>query len=315
MIEMWISVINFPRKWIFLLCIWGWLSGPISAHASLATTQDFPILKGPYLGQDPPGDTPELFAPGIISTCTQHSSVYFSAEGRALVFSRMFPRPSVILYMQEVDGTWTLPQVIAEGLTPFLTSDGDRIYFSTWSLWVVDRTSRGWGVPRELGPAVNFQKRQDGPSVTRNGTLYYCSMFGDRDGIYRVRFQNGRYSQRMKIGGGVNSPHVDGMPYISPDESYLIFASFRPGSQGLGDLYISFRKAGGEWSSPVNLGPKINTSAKEGFPFVTYDGKYLFFMSNRVSELNEGRIPDGPGNVYWVDAALIPRLRRRVLGK
>ena len=51
------------------------------------------------------------------------------------------------------------------------------------------------------------------------------------------------------------------------------------------------------------------TSAKEAFPFVSFDGKYLFFMSTRVSRLNPSKIPDGPGNVYWVDAGIIQKYR------
>ena len=34
-------------------------------------TKDFPVLKGPYLGQKPPGMNPEIFAPGIISTAVE----------------------------------------------------------------------------------------------------------------------------------------------------------------------------------------------------------------------------------------------------
>ena len=61
-------------------------------------------LKGPYLGQVPPGATPKLFAPGIISTCTQHSSVYFSRDGKEVYFSRLYPRPPVIMVMREENG-------------------------------------------------------------------------------------------------------------------------------------------------------------------------------------------------------------------
>jgi hypothetical protein len=52
-------------------------------------------------------------------------------------------------------------------------------------------------------------------------------------------------------------------------------------------------------------------SKKEAFPFVSFDGKYFFFMSNRVSELNRTRIPDGPGNVYWMDALFIEEFRQK----
>jgi hypothetical protein len=74
------------------------------------------------------------------------------------------------------------------------------------------------------------------------------------------------------------------------------------------DLYVSYKNGDGSWTAPANLGPTINTAAKEAFPFVTFDGKYLFFMSNRMSALNRSLIPDGPGNVYWVDARVIRAL-------
>ena len=63
------------------------------------------------------------------------------------------------------------------------------------------------------------------------------------------------------------------------------------------------------------MGPTINTGAKEAFPFASSDGKYLFFMSNRVSELKESRIPDGPGNVYWVSARIIEEFWIQELGR
>jgi hypothetical protein len=77
----------------------------------------------------------------------------------------------------------------------------------------------------------------------------------------------------------------------------------------MSDLYISFRYNDGSWTTPKNMGRKINSDAKEGYPYVTVDGKYLFFYSTRVSALNERRIPDGPGNVYWIDAKMIQELK------
>ncbi len=272
------------------------------------TPGSFPVVQGPYLGQKPPGKTPELFAPYIISTGTQHSSVYFSPDGREVYFSRMLPLPSLILYMCEDNGTWTPPQVVCEGLTPGLSPDGQTVLFSTWELWRLYKTPSGWTEPEKLGPHINFQKRQDSPYVSADGTLYFCSMFGGRDGIYRARLENGTYLRPERLEYGISSEYSDFSPYIAPDESYLIFASTRPGF-GITDLYISFRNRDGTWTKPTNMGQTINTGAKEAFPFVSFDGKYLFFMSNRVSELNKTRIPDGPGNVFWVDASVIEGYR------
>ena len=272
--------------------------------------ETFPILRGAYLGQNPPRDRAELFAPGIVSTCMQHSSVYFSPDGKEAYFSRMFPQPSVIMGMKEENGLWTKPIVALEGLTPFLSPDGEKLYFSRdWALWVSEKKGNNWSEPKNLGNVVNFQKRQDGPSVTRDGTLYFCSMYGDFDGIYRAELANGAYIIREKLGFGISSGEVDGLPYIAPDESYLIFTSFRPGSVGMSDLYISFRHSDGSWTKPKNMGRRINSEAKEGYPYVTVDGKYFFFYSNRISVLNKNRIPDGPGNVYWIGAEIIQDLK------
>jgi hypothetical protein len=293
---------------VLVLCPGNWLM------SENMTEEEFPVLSGPYLGQKPPGDAAELFAPGIVSTCMQHSSAYFSPDGKEVYFSRMLPLPHVILSMKKENGIWTKPVVAVEGLTPFLSPDGKKLYFSRdWALWVSEKKGNGWSEPKNLGDVVNFQKRQDGPSVTDDGTLYFCSMYGDQDGIYRAELRNGFYFEREKLGSGINGGSVDGLPYIAPDESYLIFTSFRSGSVGMSDLYISFRRGDGTWTAPKNMGPKINTDAKEGYPYVTVDGRYFFFYSTRVSALNKKRIPDGPGNVYWIDAKIIQELKPKGL--
>jgi hypothetical protein len=195
-------------------------------------------LTGPYLGQKPPGMTPELFAPGIISTCTQHGSAYFSRDGREVYFSRMLPRPSVIMYMREENGRWTPPRVVCEGLTPGLAPDGRTVLFSTWELWRMFKTPAGWTSPEKLAPAINFQKRQDTPYAAADGTLYFCSMFGGRDGIYRAEFADGTYGKLERLEYGISSKYADFSPYIAADESFLVFASTRPG-YGVTDLYVT----------------------------------------------------------------------------
>ena len=45
-------------------------------------------LTGPYFGQKPPGMTPEVFAPGIVSTDASEFSCSFSPEGKSFYFAR-----------------------------------------------------------------------------------------------------------------------------------------------------------------------------------------------------------------------------------
>ncbi|MEM9991423.1 MAG: OmpA family protein [Bacteroidota bacterium] len=67
-------------------------------------------------------------------------------------------------------------------------------------------------------------------------------------------------------------------PTIAPDLDELYFSSDRAGGYGGYDLYV-VRKIGGEWSTPVNLGPQVNTPDNEVFPFIHADGT-LYFASN-----------------------------------
>ncbi|MEL7161007.1 MAG: OmpA family protein, partial [Bacteroidota bacterium] len=66
---------------------------------------------------------------------------------------------------------------------------------------------------------------------------------------------------------------------ISPDGRLLFFSSNREGGYGGNDIYASARTADGGWSKPQNLGPNVNTSGQESFPFWAADGRTLFFTS------------------------------------
>jgi hypothetical protein len=74
-------------------------------------------------------------------------------------------------------------------------------------------------------------------------------------------------------------------PSISRDGKYLFFASDMPGGQGGSDLYYC-ELINGEWSNPVNLGPKVNSPASENYPFIHPSGR-LYFSSNRTAGLGK----------------------------
>lgn len=68
-------------------------------------------------------------------------------------------------------------------------------------------------------------------------------------------------------------------PSLTKDGKTLYFSSDKPGGYGGVDLYMCTREIGGQWSTPINLGPKINTSGDEAFPFIA-DDNTLYFASN-----------------------------------
>lgn len=75
-----------------------------------------------------------------------------------------------------------------------------------------------------------------------------------------------------------NSAYSLSEPSISADGTVLYFSSDMPDGYGGRDIYVS-KYADGLWSTPENLGPAINTSADEVFPYLGADNT-LYFSSN-----------------------------------
>ncbi|MGE3799541.1 MAG: OmpA family protein [Candidatus Kapaibacterium sp.] len=74
--------------------------------------------------------------------------------------------------------------------------------------------------------------------------------------------------------------HWDAQPAFSPDGRIMYFASGRLDAIGGTDIYISRLQSNGSWSEPENIGPGVNTPCDELSPFVSSDGKWLYFSSS-----------------------------------
>lgn len=282
----------------------------------------FPLLEGDYLGQDPPADKPELFAPGIISSVWGlHSTVVFSPDGSEVWWAPMVTYPGEIysrgglLMMKRVEGRWTAPAWApfsgpeGEDDVPFFSGDGNRLYFLSRrplpdatqgvaeGVWYTDRTATGWSVPQPLDPNVNAVDKHWQFWLDREGDLYFAGRPPDSRGmsdIYVARFAGGVYGKPVNLGDPINTAGIDDTPFVAPDGSYLLFSRQF-------DLWASFREPDGSWGAPVNLGPEVNSPSIDLCPMVTADGKYLFFLSQR----------GGESHAYWVSAKVIHDLRAR----
>ena len=61
----------------------------------------------------------------------------------------------------------------------------------------------------------------------------------------------------------------------------MILSLEQDDSHGQNDLYISFKIKDDLWSAPVNIGSDLNTPFQESTPFLTQDGRTLYFSSDR----------------------------------
>ena len=68
-------------------------------------------------------------------------------------------------------------------------------------------------------------------------------------------------------------------PALSSDEKTLYFSSNMPGTKGMSDIYKVTILSDGNFGSPINLGDKINTEARETFPFISKNNE-LYFASD-----------------------------------
>ncbi len=81
----------------------------------------------------------------------------------------------------------------------------------------------------------------------------------------------------------LSSPFADLGPDIRRDGLEMFLASNRPGTYGGQDLWVSTRPSTSDpWSTPVNLGPVVNSAAVENTPALSFDGTELYFTSTRL---------------------------------
>lgn len=303
----------------FILPIFGFSTNPY-----LGQKKEFPALKGPYLGQEPPGMTPKVFAPEILSKYKHAFCSVFSPDGNEFYFTIGDPvrKKDIIMSMKRVNNIWTRPEA-----APFngsysnndlcLSPDGYRMFFRSWRplpgshtpekrsrIWSVKRTKSGWSNPHPV-KCGNVIIRAGYPSVSNNGTLYFPARRDDsieeRD-IYRSRFINGSYRTPEHLGSTINTKYTEGDLCVAPDESFLIVSCWdRPDNDGKSDLYISFRNNDGSWTALKNMGKPVNKKHNEGCPTISPDGKYFFYFSYDP----RARKP----YTYWVDAKIIEGLK------
>ncbi|MFC2121324.1 ankyrin repeat domain-containing protein [Bacteroidota bacterium] len=290
------------------------------------TKQNFPVLNGKYLGQTPPGENPEIFALGIISTPDgEHGNICFSPDGNTFYWTTE-NKISVhegyfrIFNMFRENDQWTKPSkaLISNNLeytydVPFVSPDGNRMFFMSKrpvkpgdtengeNYWYIDKTETGWTEPVLLNEEVSSKTIRWQISASMSGNIYFGSTdAGGKGGsdIYFSSLKNGKYTIPENIGEPVNTESSETAPFIAPDESYIIFS--REGQpQRYSELYISFRKDNGSWSDAINMGEEINLYGAN-CPYITPDGKYLFFKSGR----------NGNFDVYWVSTSIIDKLKR-----
>ncbi|MBO0322886.1 PD40 domain-containing protein [Muricauda sp. CAU 1633] len=266
-----------------------------------------PIQDGLYLGQTPPGSTPEPFAPGMVTTEGWEVSGVFTPDLNEFYFIRRDANreKQEMVTLTNKEGQWHETATVPRRGQPFFASDGKIMYLSSRYR---KRTKTGeWSEMETLSSPFDTLPTMR-LSVSDKKTYFFDEFRPDFTGdIWYSQLVDGKHEEPKRLSSKINNGKSF-HPFIAPDESYLIFDSEREGGYGDSDIYISFRKPDSSWGEPINLGDKINTEAWEACASVTPDGKYLFF--NRTV----GPVPHENDNyenvdIFWVDAQVIENLK------
>ncbi len=181
--------------------------------------------------------------PSPINSSLSNHNCIVSGDGNIMVFMTKLPfYEAILMSNKKSDGNWSRPI----NITPQLMSDGDQ-----WATGI----------------------SYDGKTLllTREDEF-------DSD-ILISKFENGQWTKSEPISANINSRFWESHASFSRDGNTIYFTSNRSGGVGEMDIYSSILQENGEWGAPKNLGKGINTSLNEDSPFVTMDGKSLYFSS------------------------------------
>jgi hypothetical protein len=308
----------------------------------------FPVLKGPYLGQKPPGTTPVVFAPGLISTGLYTRDMSISRDGREIYFCVSDTAATAIFETRLVDGRWTEPAIASFSgkgfldFEPALSPDGQKLLFLSnrpplgrpaapgWTyqnIWMTTRTGAGWGEPQLVEEPVSTDENEFFPSPVDGGALYFTRSGKNAPArIHKSLFVGGRYEKPEILPLDVPEGGILFNAFVSPKEDFLITCALRIDPTNTDqDYYVSFKSPEGKWGRLIKLGPEINTPGDNAnSAFVSPDGKYLFFSSSRKDPVipepgagttlgslvrSKARPGSGASAIYWVEARILEALK------
>jgi len=211
----------------------------------------------------------------------------------------------------EVDCPWQEPVNLGARINTAAVDNGANLsadehllfYFTerpdghgTADIWMSHRADPkddlGWDDPVNLGTDVNTPDQDQKPWYQQSGedgtgNLYFARgtvVLNAQDIYYASLTRDGETRGPAVFVSELNVPNFnDAGATLRADGREIFLSSGRPGGLGLGDLWTSTRRSVHDtWSTPVNLGAQLNTSAQEQQPSLSHDGRTLVWASQRT---------------------------------
>jgi Tol biopolymer transport system component len=255
----------------------------------------------------------------------------------------VFSRDGAIMVSTATGDQWSKPQLapfsgVWMDTQPTFAPDGSYLIFAsnrpvaegdtnhpTGNLWRVGLQGTSWGTPVHLPPAINRTSSIWGPSIARDGSLYFMDRVDGKGPfkLWRSQSKDSVYQPATQLPfGDAASQEVD--PAVAPDESFIVFSAKNPASQDHERLHMAWRVGQG-WGKPIDLGDAVNgpSDNESNEARIGADGHSLYFSSDRQTPAKYPRTraaaqqdldriaswDNGSQNIWVV--SLIPWLRQK----
>ncbi|MFN6088681.1 MAG: hypothetical protein ACK47E_08050 [Cyclobacteriaceae bacterium] len=284
--------------------------------------------------KNPPTEA-TLFAEGFISTSMNERDFAISSDGKEIYYTISTPESSfqTIVFSTLGEKGWSKPEVVSfvgkfSDLEPAFSADGNKMYFASnrplagnkpkdFDIWVVERTGKTWGEPKNLGNTINTESDEFYPSITKSGNLYFTAQYKEgigKEDIFIAQWSADHFEKPIPLDTAVNSKSYEFNAFVDPDEKFILYTGYgRKNDKGRGDLYISVKDVNGKWIPSKNL-TTLNSTRLDYCPYVDPEKKILFFTSERntlptsfeiktsykqIKKISSGTL-NGTGNIYWI---------------
>ncbi len=129
----------------------------------------------------------------------------------------------------------------------------------------------------------NTEFNEAGHTISSDGKYIVFTSSHRIDGmgsydLYLSVLKEGKWTEPLNMGPSFNSAGWDTHPVFGLDGKSIYFTSTRPGGFGGSDIWYVHQVSAGKWSQPMNAGTSINTADNEESPFISFDGRTIYFM-------------------------------------
>ena len=136
-----------------------------------------------------------------------------------------------------------------------------------------------WEKPRSLGPALVTKGHDASIQLYDNDSKLLMYRDDENGDIFSSDKVSGEWTAPKKLNSNINSKAFESDAYITPDGKTLYFSTGKYSEDGTLDLYYSTRGSDGDWGPAKSMGGAINTKYDDDSPYVSKDGKTLYFSS------------------------------------